>query len=86
MENFLIPIGVLIIILGFIILFVGFILQFYDQFKGTEKKTEIRGAGIIFIGPIPIAFGTDKGSLLIISAVMIILMLMMYFLFRTHGF
>lgn len=45
----------------------------------TELKT--KAAGVIFIGPIPIAFGTDKETIIFISMIMIFLMLLYYLLF-----
>ncbi|HIE34222.1 MAG TPA: DUF131 domain-containing protein [Candidatus Altiarchaeales archaeon] len=84
MDNFLIPAGILLVVFGFMLLFAGFILQSNEQPVG---KTEARGGAVIFIGPIPIAFGTDKDSLIVVSVIMIILMMMAYFLFRNmNGF
>jgi uncharacterized protein (TIGR00304 family) len=50
--------GFVLIIAGIIVIFVAIILAS----KGNEKKSRVRGAGIIMIGPIPIVFGTDKKS------------------------
>lgn len=48
----LIVIGIGMIVLGFLITLAGIMLSSAD--------TEIEGGGIVFIGPIPIVFGTDK--------------------------
>ncbi|MGA2766937.1 MAG: DUF131 domain-containing protein [Candidatus Bathyarchaeia archaeon] len=55
----------------------------------NRKKGNVKGAGAIIIGPIPIVFGTDKESLktvLLLSigltALLIILILVLHFLSR----
>ena len=84
MNDILIPAGILLVVFGIMLLFAGFILQSQEHSLG---KTEVRGGAVIFIGPIPIAFGTDKDSLIVVSVIMAILMIMAYFLFRNmHGF
>lgn len=45
-------------------------------------RSEIRGGGIIMIGPIPIILGTDSKSAQIVIMLAIVLMLMAFFLFR----
>ena len=73
-------VGILIIIVGMVLIFAGIL-------KGnTESKNdtggEIRGGGIVLIGPIPIIFGTDRKSVKSVIILTIILMLTVYFLFR----
>ncbi len=78
--NHLIPIGIFVIIIGFVILVMGFMTS---HIKDTEvKDTEVRGGGVILIGPIPIIWGTDKSSLEIVLILAIILMLVSYFVLR----
>jgi uncharacterized protein (TIGR00304 family) len=74
--QFLIGIGISLIILGFLMVIAGAFLS------GISEKSELKGGAIIFIGPIPVAFGTDRNSLLIISAMMIVLMVAAYLIFR----
>ncbi|MFA0822557.1 MAG: DUF131 domain-containing protein [Methanomethylovorans sp.] len=50
--------------------------------EGVFKRSEIRGGGIIMIGPIPIILGTDSKSAQIVIMLAIVLMLMAFFLFR----
>lgn len=45
-------------------------------------RTEIRGGGIIMIGPIPIILGTDSKSTQVVILLAIVLMLMAFFFFR----
>ena len=73
--QYLVTIGVLLIAVGFLLVFAGVA-------GSGSAKAEVKGAGIIFIGPIPIAFGTDRNSLLVVSAIMIVLMTAAYFIFR----
>jgi len=75
----LVTAGILLILVGVIMFIAGLTLSVLEQGKG---KTEVKGGAIIFIGPIPIALGTDKNSIIIISILMIILMIIAYFLFR----
>ncbi len=76
MENYLIAMGFLLIFLGIIAIIIGGILSF----TSNESKGEIKGGGIVFIGPIPIAFGTDSYSIIIIAILMLMLMFL-YFIF-----
>lgn len=69
--------GIFLIVMGFIVLMAGILLS------GISEHTDVKGGGIIFIGPIPIAFGTDRNSLLIVSLLMIVLMIIVYLMFRS---
>jgi uncharacterized protein (TIGR00304 family) len=87
----LIWIGLFLIFLGVIVLIVGSIFSIFQREysggggeEGEETKItteEVKGGGIIFIGPIPLVFGTDKESILFLSILMLILMLLSYVLF-----
>lgn len=44
-------------------------------------RTEVRGGGIIMLGPIPIIVGTDSKSIQVLILLAIVLMLMAFFLF-----
>jgi len=79
MRSMLIVAGLLLIFLGFFVVIAGILLQVIEQPKEEEK--EVRGGALIFIGPIPIAFGTDKESLIVVSILMIVLMVVVWFLF-----
>jgi uncharacterized protein (TIGR00304 family) len=70
-------------IAGIIAIFIGFILIFIGTFlQGTASKTgEVKTGGVILIGPIPIIFGNDTGSIITVVILAIILMILAYFLF-----
>jgi uncharacterized protein (TIGR00304 family) len=81
----LITIGIVLIILDFISIAIGMIssslanenneqkdTHTHDNTKVSEKK--VKGVGIIFIGPIPIIFGSDKRYAIIAILLAIVLM------------
>ena len=56
----------------------------YQAWKsgGIEKQeTDVRGGGIVMIGPIPIIFGTDVGALKLVMILAIVLMVIATVLF-----
>jgi uncharacterized protein (TIGR00304 family) len=69
----LVTAGLLLIIAGFGVV----VLSLASRESGT--KTEVRGGGVIMIGPIPIIFGSDArwASLAMVLAIVLILV---YFL------
>lgn len=52
----LVTIGSVAVIAGILLIIIGSLAQ---QGKGS-KKTEIKSAGIVFIGPIPFGWASDK--------------------------
>lgn len=74
----LILVGFGIIILGFLMIMIALITESFKKEKKEEEqsKTEIRGGGVVLIGPIPIVFGTDKQSLIIILSLTIAIMIL----------
>lgn len=71
----LIVAGILIIFIGFVLLFVGTTMQ------GSTKTSEVKTGGVILIGPIPIIFGSDRGTIITAVILAIVLMVLAYFLF-----
>jgi len=67
-------VGISLIFIGIIILIVGVILL------ALSEKGEIKGGFVGFIGPIPIGFGTDKGIMVLLLVIAIIIMLAVMFL------
>jgi len=65
-----ITIGIALIILGFLVLIIGTLLN--------AEKGGVKGGGVILIGPIPIGFGTDRASMIIVLILAVILMLITY--------
>ncbi|MCX9024489.1 MAG: TIGR00304 family protein [Candidatus Methanoperedens sp.] len=80
--TFLITAGSFLIILGFLLAAFGTI---GNEKKGAEeerpeeagKETRVKGGGVIFIGPVPVVFGTDKKSALLMMILAIVLMLLL---------
>ena len=69
----LVTVGLLVIIAGFAIVVVSLVL------RGAGTKTEVKGGGVIMIGPIPIVFGSDAKWTSVAIALAIIL-IVVYFL------
>jgi uncharacterized protein (TIGR00304 family) len=53
--------GLVLVVVGVILVVATLILASMRKGKG-EGKSQVRGAGVIMVGPIPIIFGTDKKS------------------------
>jgi uncharacterized protein (TIGR00304 family) len=64
---------------GLILVFAGFILAFISAFvlvfRGSKTGSKMKGGGIVMLGPFPIIFGTDKGSVKVLILLSIILMI-----------
>ena len=71
-ANLFTHIGLTLIFVGIAIVIVAIILF---MLRGAEEAEKVRGGGIIFVGPFPIIFGTDKESfkLLFLLAIIIII-------------
>lgn len=80
-------------LLGFIFFMLAFFLFIYsfktdiksfdelDDEKIPEKKTSIKGGGVVLIGPVPIVFGSNwKIALILMVTAIIIILLSFYFL------
>ena len=77
MES-LISIGLILLLIGFIFIVIGY---FSSTIKG---KTEIKSAGIIFIGPIPIGWASDKKMLYVLIG-FAILAFILWFILRRYA-
>ena len=53
--------GFVLVVIGLLVVVVSLIFMSRRR-SPSEGKTDVRGAGVILIGPIPIIFGTDKQS------------------------
>jgi uncharacterized protein (TIGR00304 family) len=80
LSQLLILLGIGIIILGFIILALALLIMSISKETYKEQKedseTKVRGGGVVLIGPIPIVFGTDKQSLIIVLSLTIIIIIL----------
>ncbi|MDW7731186.1 MAG: TIGR00304 family protein [Methanolobus sp.] len=83
MSTLLISAGLLLIALGFLLVMFGSIGSMFGNSGGNEdSKTEVKGGGIIMIGPIPIIFGSDNKSAQTLVILAIVLMVLYFIVFR----
>lgn len=73
----LMEVGLILLFIGIVIIFIGILLSFREGEDGKSTKKEVKAGGVIFIGPIPIVFGTDK-KMLIISIILALIMLVIF--------
>jgi len=76
----LVSAGFLLVALGIALIFAG---VFLESLKGTDPEgAEVRGGGVVLIGPIPVVFGTDgdaaKTAVLLTAALAIAAFLLFY--------
>jgi uncharacterized protein (TIGR00304 family) len=79
-------------LLGFIFIFIAIILYSFgfmsnitsydSDFETTEKKSSVKGGGVVLIGPIPIIFGSNWKIALVLMLVAIIIIIISFFSFR----
>lgn len=83
MYEILAMVGVLLIFAGIIAIFSYALFNTYP--KNVQKNTNVSAAGLIMIGPIPIAFGTSSSMVVvaeILGIVILIIMIIFFFLAR----
>jgi len=68
-----------LVLVGIGIIFVGFLVVLLSMMAGGrgedgERQTDVKGGGVILIGPIPIIFGSDArwASIAIVLAIVLI--------------
>ncbi|AFH43365.1 DUF131 domain-containing protein [Fervidicoccus fontis] len=84
-ERSLLSIGFLLVFIGIIVIMGAFLYMFM---KSPSSSSEVQGGGIIFIGPIPIIFGSSKNitkSLLIVAMVISLVLIVVYILSFLRG-
>jgi uncharacterized protein (TIGR00304 family) len=69
----LVLVGIGIILVGLLVVFLATATSGRSLEEG-ERRTEVRGGGVIMIGPIPIVFGSDAkwASIAIVLAIVLI--------------
>ena len=78
----LITLGFLLVFIGMLVILAGVFSMTYQAWKsGGIEKPDVRGGGIVMIGPIPIIFGTDVGALKLVMILAIVLMVIATVLF-----
>jgi uncharacterized protein (TIGR00304 family) len=77
----LVILGTLVITAGILVIFLATI--FASRSKGDEKEVEVKGGGVIMIGPIPIIFGNDPRWTALAIVLAIVLIVLSLFLGRA---
>ncbi len=81
----LVTLGVVVIVLGFLIIFMTTLISARSRRRdGEEGSTELKGGGVVMIGPIPIIFGTDP-KWTSIAIVLAIILVVLSFIFMQYG-
>jgi len=77
--QWLVGLGIALILVGFILAFLALIAV---AIRGAKGRGEVSGGGVVLIGPIPIIFGTDKDSvkILVILAIVLTVVLLAFML------
>jgi len=70
-DNLIFVIGLLLALAGFAVAILAFIFAILRSARGAGQ---VRGGGVVMIGPVPIVFGTDKQSARVLVLLGIILM------------
>jgi uncharacterized protein (TIGR00304 family) len=76
-DNLLFNIGLLLVLAGFAIAVVAILAAIFRSARGTGQ---VRGGGVVMIGPVPIVFGTDKESariLILLGIVLAVVLLLL---------
>jgi uncharacterized membrane protein len=71
-----------IVLVGIAVIFLGFLLVLAGILSGGKKSSVHVGFGG-FIGPVPIGFATDRGTLYVVIAASILMLLYMLFFLRS---
>jgi len=74
----LVFLGVAIILVGFLVVFLAMMLASRSS-EGGEGRTQVKGGGVILIGPIPIIFGSDAKWTSIVIVLTIALIILVLF-------
>ena len=83
--RYFISIGISLVLLGFMVLLSGILISIASG-RYSTAESDIKGGGVVFIGPIPLIFGTDRGTVIFVVILAIILMVMYYFIFAKTNF
>lgn len=83
--NKLVTIGIALVFIGMIVIIAGFMAA---AVKTSKAGGRVEGGGIVFIGPIPIVWGTSKGitqAMLILALAISIILLILYLIAGRGG-
>ena len=73
-DSLLFNIGLLLALSGFVLAIAAI---FVAILRSAKKTGQVRGGGVVMIGPVPIVFGTDKESARILILLGIVLMIVL---------
>lgn len=76
----LIALGMLLVFAGFVIIFIGIAGSVLRR-EAADEPGSVRAGGVIFIGPVPLVFGTDK-TMVLLSIAGAVLLLAAYAVWR----
>ena len=70
--------GIGIILVGFLVVFLATVIS-GDSSEEGERRTQVRGGGVIMVGPIPIVFGSDAkwASIAMVLAIVLIVVVLL---------
>ena len=67
--------GSFIIVLGIAVIILATFLSSRSEGSGEERRSRVRGRGVVMVGPIPIIFGTDAKWAVVAIVLAIVLIL-----------
>jgi len=73
--------GVSVVLLGFLIVLGGLV---YSTVTHSDT-VEVKGGGVVFIGPVPIIFGSDSSTAVVVSVMAIVLMIIIVSVARRYS-
>ena len=68
--------GMMLILVGFLVVAAGILAS------TKTSETTVKGGGVVFLGPIPIIFGSDRSSAVVVSLLAVALMAAAFLLSR----
>jgi len=75
------PIGFLLILAGFALIFAGVVVSVAGSLLG-EGDAEAEAGGVVFVGPIPVVFGTSRGIVWIVLAIALLMLVFFLVFYR----
>jgi len=76
-----VPYGLLLILAGFALIFAGVVVSVAGSLLG-EGNAEAEAGGVVFIGPIPVVFGTSRGVVWIALAIAVLMLVFFLVFYR----
>ena len=76
----IVPLGIALIVIGFLLVFLGSLFATVQGSK--ESKSQVKSAGVIFIGPFPIGWASDKSMFYTLMAIVILMILFWFIILR----